>query len=87
IVRLEAENNCTMLYFSDGSRYLDTKTLKVFEDTLPGRFMRVHKSHIINLDYLREYLSQDGGLAVMHDGYHVPVSRNKLPEFLAAVKK
>jgi two-component system LytT family response regulator len=88
IVRLEAENNCTMLYFTDGTRYLDTKTLKVFEDTLdPENFIRVHKSHMINLDYLREYLSNEGGEAVMHDGYHVPVSRNKLSEFLAAVKR
>lgn len=88
IVRLEADNNCTMLYFSDGTKYLDTKTLKVFEELLPeDDFLRIHKSHIVNLNYVREYLSQDGGLVALRDGYHVPISRNKLSEFLARIKK
>ncbi|MDZ4822330.1 MAG: LytTR family DNA-binding domain-containing protein [Flavobacteriales bacterium] len=88
IVHLEAENNCTMLFFRDGTKYLDTKTLKIFEETLPDDdFMRIHKSHIVNMNCISEYLSHDGGLAVMKDGYHVPVSRNKLSEFLSRLKR
>lgn len=87
IIRLEAEGNCTCLYFSNGQKYLDTKTLKVFEDTLdPEIFMRVHKSHMINFDFLREYSNIDGGMAIMHDGFQVPISRARLPEFLQKAK-
>jgi two-component system LytT family response regulator len=48
--------------------------------------MRVHKSHIINFDYLREYSNIDGGMAIMHDGFHIPISRARLPEFLEKAK-
>jgi two-component system LytT family response regulator len=87
IVRLEAEGNCTSLFFANGQKYLDTKTLKIFEETLDTDiFMRVHKSHIINFDYLREYSNIDGGMAIMHDGFHIPISRARLPEFLEKAK-
>ncbi|MDZ4751443.1 MAG: response regulator [Flavobacteriales bacterium] len=87
IIRLEGEGNCTSLHFSGGQKYLDTKTLKIFEETLDSDvFMRVHKSHIINFDHLREYSSVDGGMAIMDDGFHIPISRARLPEFLKKAK-
>lgn len=87
IVRLEADGNCTDIYFADGSKYLDTKTLKTFEETLDeDSFFRIHKSHLINLEHLREYLNTDGGQVVMNDGSMVPVARNRLTEFLARIK-
>jgi two-component system LytT family response regulator len=87
IVRLEADGNCTMIFFADGNKYLDTKTLKTFEETLDeDKFFRVHKSHLINLDHLREYLNSDGGQVVMKDGTLVPVARGRLAEFLAKIK-
>ena len=29
IVYLESSGNCTVLYFNDGTRYLDTRTVKI----------------------------------------------------------
>jgi two-component system LytT family response regulator len=87
IIRMKADGNCTAFYFEDGSKYLDTKTLKVYEDLLENTtFIRVHKSHIINLSYLKEYSSQDGHIAVMKDGTQVPIARARLSFFLTAVK-
>ena len=58
IMYLEASGNCTVLYFADGTRYLDTRTLKIYEGILtPAIFYRIHKSHIVNMDYLKEYLT------------------------------
>ena len=55
IMYLEASGNCTVLYFADGTRYLDTRTLKIYEGILtPAIFYRIHKSHIVNMDYLKE---------------------------------
>lgn len=87
IVRLEADSNCTAFFFADGSKYLDTKTLKVYEDLLPSReFVRVHKSHVINLHHLKEYTSADGHIAIMKNGHSVPVARGRLSHFLSLVK-
>ena len=87
IMHLEADGNCTLLHFTDGSRYLDTRTLKVYEDMLdPLQFLRVHRSHLINVDQLREYLRDDGHWAVMKDGARVPIARERVQAFVEATR-
>ena len=87
IIRLEASGNCTWIIFKEGSKYFDTRTLGIYENLLPtSSFMRVHKSHIINLNELREYQSGSGSLAILSDHSEVPISRAKLSEFLSRTK-
>jgi two-component system, LytTR family, response regulator len=87
IVHLEASGNCTTIYFEDGTRYLDTRTLKIYENLLdPAKFFRVHKSHIINLNRLTEYLHEDGHYAVLKGGLQIPVARNRVSEFVKLLK-
>ena len=87
IVHLEASGNCTTIYFEDGTRYLDTRTLKVYENILdPTKFCRIHKSHIINLDRLTGYLHEDGHFALMKNGLQIPVARNRVSEFVKMLK-
>ena len=43
VLHLEASGNCTTIYFKDGTRYLDTRTLKTYESLLdPMKFSRIH---------------------------------------------
>ena len=87
ISHLEASGNCTTIYFKDGSRYLDTRTLKTYELILdPLKFFRVHKSHIINLELLSEYINEDGHFAVLKNGLRIPVARNRVAEFVKMLK-
>ena len=87
ITHLEASGNCTMIYFNDGSRYLDTRTLKIYENILnPEKFCRVHKSHIINLQILKEYVNEDGHIAVLDGDIRVPVARNRVTDFVRMLK-
>lgn len=88
ITHLEASGNCTTIYFKDGSRYLDTRTMKTYENLLnPERFCRVHKSHIINLDLLKEYVNEDGHFAILEGAIKVPVARNRVSEFVKMLKE
>lgn len=88
ITHLEASGNCTTIYFNDGTRYLDTRTLKVYENLLnPAKFCRVHKSHIINLDLIKEYVNEDGHFAVLKGDIRVPVARNRVTEFVKMLKE
>ena len=88
ITHLEASGNCTTIYFKDGSRYLDTRTLKTYEALLnPIKFCRVHKSHIINLDLLKEYINEDGHFVVLEGNIRVPVARNRVTEFVKMLKE
>ena len=86
IMRLEAEGNYTHVYLSDGKRILISKTLKRFEDQLGDKFVRVHQSHLVNLDYVKSYIKTEGGYLKMKDGSDVPVSVRKKSEVLSLLK-
>lgn len=79
---LEADSNYTFVHRTDGSRLVVSRTLKDFEEILDEKgFMRVHKSAIVNLRYVQEYSSQDGGLIRMLQGGSVTLSRRLLDDF------
>lgn len=52
ILFLKADNNTTDFYMSDGTVVNAYKTLKTFEDILPINFYRIHKSYIINKNFI-----------------------------------
>jgi len=84
---LEASGNCTMLHFKDGSRYLDTRTLKVYQEILNDRkFYRIHKSYIVHLNQIKEYVSENGYVLVLKNGVELPVARNRVSAFLKTLK-
>lgn len=86
IIRLEASANYTMFYFRDGSKTMVTKTLKEYDQLLSGHgFLRVHQSHLVNLDCIKDYVKIDGGYLVMKDGTDVAVSSRKKAEVLKAI--
>jgi two-component system LytT family response regulator len=67
---------------------LDTRTLKIYEHILdPAKFFRVHKSHIINLKRLVEYINDDGHFAVLKGGLRIPVARNRVSDFVKMLKE
>jgi two-component system, LytTR family, response regulator len=78
IIRCESQSNYTLFYLHGGEQILVTKSLKEYENLLEEySFIRVHHSHLINLNYLKEYIKADGGYAVMTDKSTVPVSVRK----------
>ena len=77
ILRCESNINYTMFYFTEGTKLLVTKTLKEFDNLLSGHnFIRVHQSHLINTNFIKEFLKSAGDI-VMKDGTKVPVSTRK----------
>jgi two-component system LytT family response regulator len=77
IVRCESSVNYTTFYFEDGTKLLVTKTLKEFDKLLSDyTFLRVHQSHLVNTEFIKEFLKSNGEL-VMKDGTKVPVSTRK----------
>ncbi len=82
IVRCESHNNYTRFYLHSGDEILVSRTLKDFEDMLESKnFFRIHKSHMINLSFLKKYIKGEGGVVVMEDGSEIPVSRRRKDEF------
>jgi len=78
ILRCESDNYYTHFFFQDGSRLMISKTLKEVEELLGDKqFVRPHKSHLVNLSYINNFLKKDGGCLLLKDGSKIPVSRRK----------
>jgi two-component system LytT family response regulator len=63
---------------SEGKQYLKDQTLAAVEATLdPARFVRIHRSFILNVDRIAkvELYAKDSRMAILRDGARLPVSR------------
>ncbi len=88
IVSIQADSNYSIIYKQDMQKVIVTKILKDFEDILDEqKFIRVHKSHIVNLSYIKEYSTLDGGVVKMKDGNIWPVSRRQTETLLQKMKE
>jgi two-component system LytT family response regulator len=75
IIRCESDNNYTYFHFNDQNRFLVTRTLKYFDQLLVDKgFVRVHQTHLVNVDHIKSYIKTEGGYLLMSDGSQVPVS-------------
>jgi len=78
IERLESDGNYVVLH-SGGTQSRIRSTLRGLLERLdPIRFVRVHRSHAVNLDHVEEIQSWFGGdyLVMMRSGDEVRMSRN-----------
>lgn len=76
IIRFEADSNYVRVILANQKILLVCKTLKEMEETLKqSNFVRVHNSHMINLEYVQKYLKNGGGSLLNKDGFEVPISR------------
>ena len=78
IIRCESDDYYTIFFLKSGKKIMVSKTLKENEELLSAHnFIRPHKSHLVNVKYIKSFLKVDGGSIVMSDGSEIPVSRRK----------
>lgn len=86
IIRCESDNYYTNFFLLDGKKILVSKTLKENEEMLGGyNFIRPHKSHLVNVKYIKGFLRNDGGYIEMNDGSQIPVSRRKREKIIEII--
>ncbi|MBX2922595.1 MAG: response regulator transcription factor [Chitinophagaceae bacterium] len=84
IVRLRGNGNFTDVHLKDGTKRMVCRFLKHFTDILPFPFIRIHKSHVINVHFVKAYHKSAGGYVVMNDGAEVELSPAYKEQFLEA---
>jgi two-component system, LytTR family, response regulator len=84
IVRLRGNGNFTDLYLNNGTKKMVCRFLKHFSEILPLPFIRVHKSHIININFVKSY--NKGGFVIMNDASEIEVSTTYKEDFLKNFK-
>jgi two-component system, LytTR family, response regulator len=84
-----ANDNYTLIEIYDGQRFLVSKTLKVIEEVLPKNiFFRIHKSTLININYVRSYINRNENSVILENGrkYNVAIRRKEDLEKVIANK-
>lgn len=83
IIRCEASGVYTVFHLVDGKKHMVSKNIQKFEEVLEEHgFYRPHRSHIINLEYVKEFVKEGEGHLSMADGSKVEVSRYRKEEIL-----
>ncbi len=83
IIRCEAENNYTNFFLANGNKIMVSKTIKIYDTLLSEHeFLRVHQSHLVNLNYIQHFDKPEGGMLVLSDNSTVPVSHQKKSQLL-----
>lgn len=78
IIRCQGESNYTHFYFTDRKPLLVAKTLIEFEELLADyQFIRVHKTHLVNLNHVISFTKNDSGILFLSNGDSVSISRRR----------
>mgnify|MGYP003606920059 CR=1 FL=1 len=80
IVRLQADGNFTQIYLKDGSKKMVCRFLKYFDELLDFPLVRVHRSHIVNFNFVKSY--HKNGEIILQDNTEIEVSASYKEQFL-----
>jgi len=83
IVFVEGDSSYSEFHMINGTKIVSSKRLAIYEDHLKNHlFVRVHKSYLVNLNYIKKYQRGRGGYLCMSNGKSIKVSENKKEELL-----
>jgi len=85
VLRLHSDGHYTRVVTAEGSRFCNLSIGDLEARLDPEQFMRVHRSHILNLRAVHELVRSDGRLSVrlQGDAEVIPVSRTSTAVLLA----
>jgi len=89
IIRLQAESNYTKLYLLNRTEpVLMAKSLKYFVHQLDDtRFIRVHRSHLVNSSYVKAFCRFNKPCLLLKDGTRLQIARRRLKAIKLFYKK
>ncbi|MBB6003370.1 LytTR family DNA-binding domain-containing protein [Arcicella rosea] len=77
IIMLEAESNYTLVHTKDGNSCLLARCINAFDEELTRYgFLRVHKSYIINPQYVLDYIGKERKI-LLENNLCAPIARRK----------
>ncbi len=78
ISHCKSDGNYTEVFLNDGQKVVISRQLQFLKDKLnPQQFIRVHRSYLVNLNYIKKYLRGRGGSLIMQNGEVIPVSSRR----------
>lgn len=85
IIHFEGDNGYTKIHVLDKKTILSSHSIGYFSKLLKGQsFYLIHKSHLINLHHLEQYLNE--GYVILTNNHKLPISRNRRVDFIQSIK-
>ena len=86
IVCCKAETNYTLIKQIDGSSITIAKTLKKVEELLPDDlFLRIHKTFLVNVNFVQGYTHADGSYLLLTNNEKLPISSRKKSQVIEKI--
>ena len=83
IMYCEASGNYTNFHFTGHPVICASKPINEYEELLQdSNFVRIHKSFVVNLEHVKEYIRGEGGSVLLTNGQEVEVSKRNKEAFL-----
>jgi len=88
IVYCQADENYTKIFTNRNEVILVAKTLKNIEEILPDEiFFRIHKSYVVNMNYIKSYSKSDGYKVMLENKVELDVATRRNEDFIKALTK
>ena len=88
ILYAESSGNYTNFHFADKRLICSSRPMHEYEDLLSDAgFIRIHKSCLVNLLHVKEYIRGEGGSVKLSGGQELEVARRKKDLFLSKMKQ
>lgn len=89
IVYIKADNSYSELYLENGTQMIVSRSIKNFEDGLKenASFCRIHKSYLINTQFVEKYDKSNGGWVTLSNKKELPISPEKIDVFMSLINK
>jgi two-component system LytT family response regulator len=88
ILYFEASGNYSNFHFTNHQLVCTSRTMIEYEGLLEDAgFARIHKSYLVNLLHVKEYIRGEGGSVILTNGVELEVARRKKDAFLEKMKK
>jgi two-component system, LytTR family, response regulator len=88
IIYCEASSNYTNFHFTNRSPICASKPIHEYEGLLSDcNFVRIHKSFVVNMEHIKEYIRGEGGTVLLSNGHEAEVSRRKKEMLMAKMKE
>jgi len=88
ILYCEAQGSYTIFHLINNKTLMVSKPLVDYDNLMANTvFFRVHKSFLINLGHVKEYVRGEGGTVLMSNNMEIEVSRRKKEQFISKVKE
>lgn len=85
---LEAQGSYTLLHLQKGPSILVSRNLAALEVQIddPIAFVRIHRSFVLHLAFLRRYIKTKSPTLVLDDGTSLPLSLTRKSAFVEALQ-